>query len=299
MVRASRVLAMLTLLGALLVVGAAGAQTRGDNPPQCNGLDATIFGVAPLVGTDGPDVIVGTAGPDVIDAGGGDDVICALGGRDRINAGDGNDLIFAGRGIDRVRPGDGDDIANGGRGWDHCTESAGLDTHVRCERKIVAKVDGPLVGVPIGTTAEQTIEALTAVLGPPKEDSGWIIGCELDDPVAANERTLRWGGLAARLYREGSTEVFQFWAYRVDFTTLKAPAGGPLPFQVTVLPGDPTFGGSIADAATATGGTAIDTEVFGYQVQFDGMVLYSFASGQAEESDPFVQVGVPFVAACE
>jgi Ca2+-binding RTX toxin-like protein len=289
---------VLGLVTAVVAGVPAQAGPRGGDPPQCNGLDATIFGTGPFVGTAGPDVIVGTPGNDIITAGDGDDVICSLGGKDRIRAGNGDDTIFAGPGADVVRPGDGDDTASGGKAWDHCTESGGLDTHIRCERRVVARVNGALVGVPLGTSAGQAIQALEEVFGPAREDTGWIDACEFDgtDPV---DRSLRWGGLTARFLDEGGNQTFTLWAYRLDFTTLTAFALGPKPAQVTVLPGDPTFGGSIADAATATGGTATDTGVFGYVVDLSGMVLYSLPDGTAATSDPFVQVGVPLVPGCE
>src|SRR5690349_11325844 len=61
----------------------------------CNGVPATIVGVAPgpITGTAGDDVIVGTTGVDQISGLGGDDLICAGRGDDLIIGGEGNDTI--------------------------------------------------------------------------------------------------------------------------------------------------------------------------------------------------------------
>lgn len=84
---------LLSLLGALLVVGPASAA------PSCGGRAATIVGTPNndrLVGTRGRDVIAGLAGNDRIVGAGGGDLLC--GGR-------GSDLLEGGRGDDTLRGG--------------------------------------------------------------------------------------------------------------------------------------------------------------------------------------------------
>src|SRR5215213_7812321 len=71
---------------------------------SCNGVPATIIGVAPgpITGTDGNDVIVGTTGADQIAGLGGDDIICADAGNDTLvwNPGDGSDMVEGQAGSD-------------------------------------------------------------------------------------------------------------------------------------------------------------------------------------------------------
>ncbi len=103
-------------------------------------------GVAPLIGTDGPDTITGTRGADRIEGLGGDDVLS--GGRDRdsidgglgndrlsggalsdeLTGGEGNDFLGGSTGNDRLFGGPGDDGADGGTGNDELTGDDGNDT---------------------------------------------------------------------------------------------------------------------------------------------------------------------------
>jgi Ca2+-binding RTX toxin-like protein len=103
-------------------------------------------GLAPLIGTDGPDTIIGTRGADRIEGLGGDDVLS--GGRDRdsidggpgndrlsggalsdeLTGGDGNDFLGGSTGNDRMFGGPGDDGADGGTGDDEITGDDGNDT---------------------------------------------------------------------------------------------------------------------------------------------------------------------------
>jgi Ca2+-binding RTX toxin-like protein len=110
-------------------------------PLVCRGRQATIIqdagSSAPIVGTDGPDVIVGTSGADLIFGGGGEDVICARGSDDQVEAGTGedhvygeggNDVLKAGAGRDQLEGGAGDDTLMGEEGVDRLLAGAGKDT---------------------------------------------------------------------------------------------------------------------------------------------------------------------------
>ncbi|MDX6678265.1 MAG: hypothetical protein QOE31_2317, partial [Solirubrobacteraceae bacterium] len=103
-------------------------------------------GLAPLLGTDGPDQLTGTRGADHVEGLGGDDVL--RGGRDRdsldggpgndrlsggsfsdeLTGGDGNDFLLGGTGNDTILGGGGDDGADGGTGDDKISGEDGNDT---------------------------------------------------------------------------------------------------------------------------------------------------------------------------
>jgi uncharacterized repeat protein (TIGR01451 family) len=92
------------------------------DPPNCEGVDATLFG------TDGDDTLTGTANRDVISALGGNDTIDGLGGDDLICGGSGDDSIRARAGNDLIRAKSGDDVARGGDGSDDVGGGTGRDT---------------------------------------------------------------------------------------------------------------------------------------------------------------------------
>ncbi len=103
-------------------------------------------GLAPIIGTEGPDQLTGTRSADRIEGLGGDDVL--RGGRDRDNldgglgadrlsggsfsdlltGGEGNDFLTGGTGNDRIFGSDGDDLADGGTGNDELDGENGNDT---------------------------------------------------------------------------------------------------------------------------------------------------------------------------
>lgn len=87
----------------------------------------SVIKPAPIVGTNGDDLLVGTSCGDDIDGLGGNDNIDARGGSDTINGGDGNDNIVAGSGDDTIFAGNGHDIVLGGLGNDHIFGGAGND----------------------------------------------------------------------------------------------------------------------------------------------------------------------------
>jgi Ca2+-binding RTX toxin-like protein len=116
-------------VGVMALGAQTGAQTqaptpRGQAPPTCNGLAATI------VGTEGTDRLFGTSGQDVIVAGGGgrdqvwgfggNDTLCGEAGKDELDGDRGNDTLNGGNGNDALLGGTGKDKLNGGKGKDKC-----------------------------------------------------------------------------------------------------------------------------------------------------------------------------------
>jgi Ca2+-binding RTX toxin-like protein len=133
-----------------------------DVPPgtQCNGLDATLYGIASagddpttFYGTDGPDVIVidtdGVGDPDkawvwghggndticieatddaMVWGGPGDDWIQGNNGEDWLKGQNGADTIFGAGAADNIWGGQGDDIISGGGSGDSLWGDEGNDT---------------------------------------------------------------------------------------------------------------------------------------------------------------------------
>ena len=105
----------------LVAVTVATVPAGAQDPPMCNGREATI------VGTAGDDRLFGTEGNDVIVGGDGDDVIRAFGGNDFICGDDGRDRLFGGRGNDTLLGGKRNDILKGDQGRDHLLGNQGRD----------------------------------------------------------------------------------------------------------------------------------------------------------------------------
>ena len=84
-------------------------------------------GLAPLLGTDGPDTITGTRGADRIEGLGGDDVLSGGRDRDSIDGGPGNDRLSGGALSDELTGGDGNDFLAGITGNDRLFGGAGED----------------------------------------------------------------------------------------------------------------------------------------------------------------------------
>jgi Ca2+-binding RTX toxin-like protein len=123
-------------VGVMALVAQTGAQTqaptpRGQAPPTCKGLAATIVGTEAgdnvkgsgrnLTGTSGPDVIVGLGGADILRGGPGNDVICGGKGRDLLEGGRGNDTLLGQAGKDSFFGKAGKDRCVGGKGFDNTT----------------------------------------------------------------------------------------------------------------------------------------------------------------------------------
>jgi hypothetical protein len=124
-----------------------------EEPPMCDGVEATIFVGSDniivggpddgmvysghLEGTGNDDVIVGTEGIDSIRARGGNDLVCGLGGDDNIQGNANVDTIYGGEGDDTINGnnngdflfGDkGNDTIYGGNGGDVIYGDDGADT---------------------------------------------------------------------------------------------------------------------------------------------------------------------------
>ena len=85
------------------------------SPSLCRGLQPTITGSGPIVGTAGDDVILGSSGADTIHGLGGNDTICGGPGDDFAAGMDGNDVLVEGRtqsGVDRLDGGPGSDTVD-------------------------------------------------------------------------------------------------------------------------------------------------------------------------------------------
>lgn len=93
-------------------------------PTECS----EIAGLgAPIVGTNGSEILNGTAGNDLIFARGGSDVVNGKAGDDCIVAGNGSDVVIGGAGHDVILGGDGSDSINGDQGNDMIYGSGGSD----------------------------------------------------------------------------------------------------------------------------------------------------------------------------
>jgi Ca2+-binding RTX toxin-like protein len=86
-----------------------------------------IEGKAPIIGTEGDDLLAGLDTADQIDAGDGDDIIDAKGGDDYIRGGAGNDHIMGGAGNDHIEAGAGNDVVFAGAGNDVVRGGSGND----------------------------------------------------------------------------------------------------------------------------------------------------------------------------
>jgi len=118
-------------------------------PPNCNGVDATVFvdenGIVhgglydgqpyngELHGTHGDDVIAGTPGDDTIQGFRGNDLLCGYDGDDAIHGSRGSDIIFGGDGDDTLTGHWGNDFLDGGEGRDKINGGKGGDSCINGE----------------------------------------------------------------------------------------------------------------------------------------------------------------------
>ncbi|MCB0994033.1 MAG: hypothetical protein KDB21_03000 [Acidimicrobiales bacterium] len=162
---------------------------------------------------------------------------------------------------------------------------------------VVVEPYGDLLGVGLGTFAPDAAFDLVAALGAPEEDSGWVVGCPLDDPDAANERIMRWGSLTARFYDYPDEGMrFDAWEYLLDPATGDAYPGGPGIDQID-LPGSITMGDPMSSVAAELGVALYFDDVFGWvSVAADGLVLIGL---DGADNSPLNLVGVPYVPTCE
>lgn len=148
-----------------------------------------------------------------------------------------------------------------------------------------------------GSDATAAATELAQVIGPPRSDSGWVVGCPLDGPEV-NERTLTWGSLVVSLQRDGAADVVRSWHYRLGQTTGRPDRGGP-PVSQVLLPGGVSFGTPIGEVADALDEPLLQ-EFFGYYLDLDGLLLYSNSgAGAATDTDPVDGVGVPYIPVCD
>ncbi len=150
--------------------------------------------------------------------------------------------------------------------------------------------NAPLLGVALGTEAEQALGQLVALIGQPDEDTGWYVGCPLDGDDL-NERLVRWGDLNVYFDLFDDPGVLRAWGYDI-----RVVAGGfPGPELVT-LPGGSRLGDPINEIAAAA-----DLDVR-YDQTFDinrvGEPGYEIVS-DSPPGAPAWGVFVPFVPACE
>lgn len=95
-------------------------------PAECV-VEGVVYG-APIVGTNGSNIINGTAGNDLIFALGGSDVVNGKGGNDCIVGGDGSDVIHGDNGNDVILGGQGSDAIQGDAGNDWIYGQDGSDS---------------------------------------------------------------------------------------------------------------------------------------------------------------------------
>lgn len=94
-------------------------------PEECNDIEGLG---APIVGTEGSDILNGTSGQDLIFALGGSDVVNGKGGNDCIVGGDGSDALHGQGGNDVILGGNGSDAIYGHEGKDMLYGQDGSDS---------------------------------------------------------------------------------------------------------------------------------------------------------------------------
>jgi hypothetical protein len=147
-----------------------------------------------------------------------------------------------------------------------------------------------VLGVPIGTEFDTAADDLEAILGPPDQDTGWVVGCPLDGDDE-NERSLYWGSLRIDFYFT-NTGLLSAWVY-------DASEGEDRPEGVSrlQLPGNVTLGQSMSSVASTIGAALTLDGVFDAATTGeDGYVLWGFP---ASEDAPLSIIGVPYVPVCE
>ncbi|MHA6287298.1 hypothetical protein [Maricaulis sp. CAU 1757] len=151
-------------------------------------------------------------------------------------------------------------------------------------------VPGELLGVALGSAADDAHAALVGQLGQPAWDSGWESGCT----GAREERAIGWRGLSVHFADFGEGRVFHSWTGFVPDAPSDAHAE-PRRFDF-ILPGGLPPGASIASAARTYRSDAVFDALNGYLV-----VAAEGFSVDAEGEDPdtpIEHVGVPWVHSC-
>lgn len=148
----------------------------------------------------------------------------------------------------------------------------------------------PLLGVTIGTEADDAMSMLAAVIGEPDFDTDWYIGCPLDGDEL-NERLVQWGDLNVYFERFDGTEKFRAWGY-----DLRIVEGGFPEIDLIELPGGSRMGDPVNVVAAAAGLDVVYDELFDInRVGAAGFEIISDAAPGAPVWGAFV----PGVPACE
>lgn len=161
---------------------------------------------------------------------------------------------------------------------------------------ISSRAPSPLFGVALGTEGELAIARLIAALGRPSSDTGWGIGCPLDDPVAKNERVLTFGRLRVHFGRAGSSGTGALGGYGFVIPAGETLAAGD-PVRRLTLPAGVTLGAPMRTVATALGSPAEVVDVFGWVAVSTPGAMFT-GDGSALNA-PLNAVSVPTVFACE
>lgn len=73
----------------------------------------------------------------------------------------------------------------------------------------------PVPGAVVSGPVQPAIDAISAVVGPPTEDTGWVEGCPFDGDGDLNERFVYFGeDLLLTFYRYADGDAFLNWRYR-------------------------------------------------------------------------------------
>ena len=107
--------------------------------------------------------------------------------------------------------------------------------------------------VPFGTDADGAVAALTAVLGPPTEDTGWVDPLTISTCAGTELRRVSWGALSILLGDPAGTGVRQVFASSYGNVTGVEPQPPGL-----VTPEGVGLGASVADLRAAYPGVVLN-----------------------------------------
>jgi len=184
--------------------------------------------------------------------------------------------------------------------FDLCPGAAACDQFdFDAHGRIVADESGTLAGVAIGSEPEAAIAALIDVFGEPTLDTGWTIGCPLDDPDDENERLVRWGSLSANFRTEGyeaDERYFDSWVYALDENRLPDP-DGPQPWEVRLAEPGAALGMNITIASELLGEDVILNEVV--QMQQSTNDHWTLLGQGAALDSRIATVAAPYFSLCD
>lgn len=151
---------------------------------------------------------------------------------------------------------------------------------------VVLRPDG-VGALPFGTEAEVMLTYLTARLGTPNVDSGWVAAPSSPFGVCPGSqvRGLRWGPLQVLLGDEGNATRHLFsWVYATALLPANEPVGAAGGLQT---PEGIGLGSSIADLFAAFPSLTVSTDVYGPTYSTGGLVGYA-GTLSSEDIDGFV-----------